>query len=113
MSQPVEAPMSQETKPRTAARGTLPRSSDVGINVFIPERYRPLMAEVVEKGAGMLLLEEVARKDSNGLPAIDRDRATSLAIIWHELVMARLNALTRRVNSAIRDLEQPSLFEET
>jgi hypothetical protein len=111
MSKPVEAPTSHETNARTAARSTLPRSSDVGINVFIPESYRLLMAEDVEKGAGMLLLEELARKDSNGLPAIDRDRAPLLAIIWHESVMARLNALTRRWNSAIRDLEQPSLFD--
>jgi hypothetical protein len=71
------------------------------------------MAEAVVKGAGMLLLEELARKDSNGLPAIDRNRAASLLIIWNAFVMPRLNALIRRLEAALRDLEQPSLFDET
>lgn len=113
MSNPVEVATSQDTNVQTAARDTLPGSSDAGINVFIPEGYRPLMAEAVEEGAAMLLLEELARKDSNGLPAMDRNRAGALLIIWHAFVMPRIDALIRRANSALRDLEQPSLFDET
>jgi hypothetical protein len=112
MQEETSQPETSSTSPRAAFRqadGTgCPWPAGCGVAIKAQARYVQLLFEAVTRGADTLLMEECARKDSNGKSAIDFDRVQFFLAVLAKFDYRSPGQSISTFDTIMRDLEQAS-----